>query len=104
MASNNDQEQYRSLLGARILWPPDMPDDMLEDAIHTAHKAIEKHGDLEKDGVQVADMLKKHFDEKWSPHWHVFVGRNFGCFATHEKRRFVYFYIGQIAFMLYKAG
>jgi hypothetical protein len=28
--------------------------------------------------------------------WHCLVGRNFGCFVTHEASRFVYFYIGQV--------
>ena len=42
------------------------------------------------------------FDEPAS-YWHVTIGKNFGCHAVHEKQRFVYFYIGQFAFLLYKA-
>lgn len=33
--------------------------------------------------------------------WHCFVGRNFGCFVTHEASRFVYFYIGQVGVCLF---
>ena len=46
--------------------------------------------------------MKKHFDEKWDRDWIVCMGKNFGCHATHEKQKFIYFYIGQHAFMLYK--
>lgn len=28
--------------------------------------------------------------------WHVLVGRNFGCYVTHEKSKFIYFYLGQV--------
>ena len=28
------------------------------------------------------------------------VGKNFGCYAVHEKQRFTYFYIAHIAFMV----
>jgi hypothetical protein len=31
----------------------------------------------------------------------VFVGRNFGCFVTHEDGKFMYFYIGQTGFCIF---
>eukprot|EP00746_Dinoflagellata_sp_MGD_P162389 gnl/MRDRNA2_/MRDRNA2_89927_c0_seq1.p1 gnl/MRDRNA2_/MRDRNA2_89927_c0~~gnl/MRDRNA2_/MRDRNA2_89927_c0_seq1.p1 ORF type:complete len:111 (-),score=36.82 gnl/MRDRNA2_/MRDRNA2_89927_c0_seq1:101-433(-) len=96
-------EVYKTLWGARILWPPDIPDNMLEDAVQAAHEAMEQYPNCEKEGMKVAETIKKRFDSKWEPCWHVCVGKNFGCHAVHEKQRFVYFYIGQFAFMLYKA-
>jgi len=57
----------------------------------------------DKEAPKISEKLKTAFDKKWGPFWHVCVGKNFGCHAVHEKRRFVYFYIGQHAFMLYKA-
>lgn len=33
-------------------WPPDMPDDMLEDAITIAKKSLDEH-DFESEGVEV---------------------------------------------------
>mmetsp|Transcript_46539 Transcript_46539/g.131571 ORF Transcript_46539/g.131571 Transcript_46539/m.131571 type:complete len:117 (-) Transcript_46539:131-481(-) len=105
-------EEYKSLWGARILWPPDIPDNMLEDAVKTAMAAVDEFGKTEKEGAhglsekevpKIAEKIKKHFDEQWMPYWHVTVGKNFGCHAVHEKQRFLYFYIEQFAFMIYKA-
>jgi len=76
--------------GAKVDWPADMPDDMLEDAITVAKKALDEH-DFEEQGVEIANIVKKHMDEKWEPYWHVFLGKSFGCHAVHERNRFVYF-------------
>mmetsp|Transcript_56478 Transcript_56478/g.127171 ORF Transcript_56478/g.127171 Transcript_56478/m.127171 type:complete len:108 (-) Transcript_56478:80-403(-) len=96
-------EEYKTLWGARIKWPADIPDNMLEDAIKTSTAAFEEFEKLEREGQKMAEKIKKHFDENWGPYWHVTVGKNFGCHAVHEKQRFVYFYIDQFAFMIYKA-
>lgn len=76
--------------GAKVDWPADMPDDMLEDAITVAKNALETH-DFEEQGVEIACIVKKHMDERWEPYWHVFLGKSFGCHAVHERNRFVYF-------------
>lgn len=96
-------EEYKTLWGARILWPPDIPDDMLEDAVKQALAGLEQYP-AQEDGIKLAEQMKRYFDEKWGPYWHIVAGRNFGCHAVHEKQRFVYFYIGQVAFMLYKSS
>ncbi len=98
-----------------------MPDDMLEDAISVAKKALDEH-DFEEQGVevrnihicwryalnvvQIAQIVKKHMDEKWEPYWHVFLGKSFGCHAVHERNRFVYFNFeaSKISFLIYKAS
>ena len=36
--------------------------------------------------------------------WHCFVGRNFGCFVTHEHSKFIYFYIGQTGVCLFSTA
>jgi dynein light chain LC8-type len=56
---------------------------------------------VEKD---MAQFIKKEFDKKYNPTWHVIVGRSFGSFVTHESGHFVYFYINSIAFLIWKAG
>lgn len=38
---------------AQVLWPVDMPDDMLEDAIQISKKAMDEH-DFEEHGVDVS--------------------------------------------------
>lgn len=39
--------------GAKVDWPADMPDDMLEDVILVAKQALETH-EFEEQGVQVS--------------------------------------------------
>jgi hypothetical protein len=49
-------------------------------------------------------ILPKEFDKKYSPTWHCIVGRNFGSYVTHETKHFIYFYLGQVAVLLFKSG
>lgn len=55
-------------------------------------------------GLECAEKIKIEFDTRWSPHWHCIVGRNFGSFVTHETKKFIFFYLGDKAVMLFKAG
>ena len=105
MSEDQKDTKTKPFKGARVLWPPDMPDDMLEDAIITAKKALEDK-DVEEHGVEIAKEVKKHMDEHWEPYWHVFLGKSFGCHAVHEKNRFVYFTFepSKVSFLIYKAS
>jgi dynein light chain LC8-type len=67
---------------------------------HTLLQALEKYN-IEKD---IAAYIKKEFDKKYNPTWHCIVGRNFGSYVTHETKHFIYFYIGQVAILLFKSG
>lgn len=51
----------------------------------------------------MAENLRKHFQVGDSV-WQCFVGRKFGCAVTYESKNFIYFYIGQTAFLLFKTG
>ncbi|KFV88969.1 Dynein light chain 2, cytoplasmic, partial [Fulmarus glacialis] len=46
----------------------------------------------------------QEFDKKYNPTWHGIVGRNFGSYVTHETKHFIYFYLGQVAILLFKSG
>ena len=61
---------------------------------------MEKYN-IEKD---IAAYIKKEFDKKYNPTWHAIVGRNFGSYVTHETKHFIYFYLGQVAILLFKSG
>ncbi|XP_014749923.1 PREDICTED: dynein light chain 1, cytoplasmic [Sturnus vulgaris] len=65
-----------------------------------ATQALEKYN-IEKD---IAAHIKKEFDKKYNPTWHCIVGRNFGSYVTHETKHFIYFYLGQVAILLFKSG
>ncbi|CAJ1451124.1 unnamed protein product [Effrenium voratum] len=77
-----------------------MAEDMQQDAIDCATQALEKYN-IEKD---IAAFIKKEFDKKYNPTWHAVVGRNFGSYVTHETKHFIYFYLGQVAILLFKSG
>jgi len=78
----------------------DMSEDMQVDAVQCATQALEKF-QIEKD---VAAYIKKEFDKKHTPTWHCVVGRNLGSYVTHETKHFIYFYIGQVAILLFKSA
>uniref|UniRef100_A0AAZ3PU76 Dynein light chain n=1 Tax=Oncorhynchus tshawytscha TaxID=74940 RepID=A0AAZ3PU76_ONCTS len=78
----------------------DMSEEMQQDAVECATQALEKYN-IEKD---IAAYIKKEFDKKYNPTWHCIVGRNFGSYVTHETKHFIYFYLGQVAILLFKSG
>ncbi|XP_051903348.1 dynein light chain 2, cytoplasmic-like [Hippocampus zosterae] len=78
----------------------DMSEEMQQDAVDCAMQAMEKYN-IEKD---IAAYVKKEFDKKYNPTWHCIVGRNFGSYVTHETKHFIYFYLGQVAILLFKSG
>nr|UQT06015.1 protein 66071 [Theama mediterranea] len=83
-----------------IIKNADMSEDMQQEAVECANVAMEKFN-VEKD---IAAFIKKEFDKSFSPTWHCIVGRNFGSYVTHETKYFIYFYIGQVAVLLFKSG
>ncbi|KAI9168240.1 hypothetical protein H9P43_007612 [Blastocladiella emersonii ATCC 22665] len=83
-----------------IIKNADMSEEMQQDAVDCATQAMEKYN-IEKD---VAAFIKREFDKKYNPTWHCVVGRNFGSYVTHETKHFIYFYLGQIAILLFKSG
>ena len=59
----------------------DMAEEMQQDSVDIATAALEKFS-VEKD---IAANIKKEFDRKYGPTWHVVVGKNFGSYVTHGK-------------------
>ena len=78
----------------------DMYEEMQQEAIDCASQALEKFN-IEKD---IAAFIKKEFDKKFNPTWHCVVGRSFGSYVTHESKHLTYFYMGQMAILLFKSG
>ncbi|XP_057839991.1 uncharacterized protein LOC131049918 [Cryptomeria japonica] len=83
-----------------IVKSADMSEEMQEEAIQCASQALDIHA-VEKD---VAAYIKKEFDKRHAPTWHCIVGRNFGSYVTHETKHFIYFYLDQMAVLLFKSG
>ena len=57
----------------------DMSEEMQQEAVDIASAALEKYN-IEKD---IAANIKKEFDKRHGPTWHVVVGKNFGSYVTH---------------------
>ena len=89
--------------GARVAWPCDMRDDMLESAVTVTKRHMAAVGDLDGGGAQLAQLVKAEFDDTWGMKWHVMIGTSFGCHATHEAGCFVHFYVAEWAVMIFKA-
>lgn len=53
-------------------------------------------------GTHKSPFLLSCSPSRWSPHWHVIVGRNFGSFVTHETKKFIFFYLDDKAVMIFK--
>lgn len=71
-----------SLTGASpkaIIKNVDMSEEMQQDSVDIASAALEKYN-IEKD---IAAQIKKEFDRRHGPTWHVVVGKNFGSYVTH---------------------
>ncbi|CAL8075685.1 unnamed protein product [Calicophoron daubneyi] len=78
----------------------DMAEELQQDAFAAATTATQEFN-VEKD---IAAYIKKEFDSKHGPTWHCIVGRNYGSYITHETGHFIYFYSGQLAILLFRAG
>ncbi len=78
----------------------DMVEEMKDDAIKITKEAFAECK-LERD---IARHIKVKFDKKFNPTWHCIVGKSFGSFVTHETKHFIYFYIDDIAVLLWKSG
>ena len=78
----------------------DMSAEMQQDAVDCGQQAMNRFN-VEKN---IAAYIKNEFDRKYNPTWHCIVGRNFGGFyVIHELRVFMYFYLGQVAIILFKS-
>ncbi|KAK4047399.1 Dynein light chain [Microbotryomycetes sp. JL201] len=92
-----------------IVKAADMPEEasgllwsisMQQKAIEIAKEALQNNK-IEKD---IASHIKREADKLWEPTWHVVIGRSFGSYVTHTSGNFIYMYINQLAFLIFKAG
>ncbi|KAF8474256.1 dynein light chain type 1 [Kalaharituber pfeilii] len=83
-----------------IIKSVDMAEDMQQYSIQVAKEAMAQFN-IEK---EIAQHIKKEFDSRHGSTWHCIVGRNFGSFVTHETKHFIYFYVGNLAVLLFKTA
>ncbi|KAL4318644.1 hypothetical protein GQ457_18G000860 [Hibiscus cannabinus] len=80
----------------------DMAEKMQNQAMAFASQALDLY-DV-SDCISIASHIKKDFDKKYGGGWQCVVGSNFGCFFTHTKETFVYFALGNLNFLIFKAA
>mmetsp|Transcript_46618 Transcript_46618/g.129579 ORF Transcript_46618/g.129579 Transcript_46618/m.129579 type:complete len:92 (-) Transcript_46618:293-568(-) len=78
----------------------DMSEEMTEFAIETATFAL---GEYNIESL-MANHIKREFDKKYSPTWHVVIGTNYGSHVVHATKHFIYFYLGPKAILIFKSG
>ena len=64
-----------------------------------SHLRSERKSSSERSAVLTNLTLSPTFSNR-----HCIVGRNFGSYVTHETKHFIYFYLGQVAILLFKSG
>lgn len=75
-------------------------DELREEIFDLSMNAVANY-QLER---EMASYIKKELDVSHGETWHVVVGKNFGSYVTHEKGYFLYFYVGQLAFLVFKTA
>ncbi|GAV49133.1 hypothetical protein ZYGR_0N05390 [Zygosaccharomyces rouxii] len=83
-----------------ILKASDIADELRDNVFDITLEALANF-EMERD---IAGSIKKQLDVKYGNTWHVIVGKNFGSYVTHEKGHFMYFYVGTLAFLVFKTA
>ncbi|CAI0543328.1 unnamed protein product [Linum tenue] len=102
------------LEGKAIVKETDMPESMQIKAMASASEALDTFDVL--DCRSLAAHIKKavkitllhyvgwqEFDRAYGGGWQCVVGSSFGCFFTHKQGTFIYFALGSLNFLLFKA-
>ncbi|AQZ16736.1 DYN2 (YDR424C) [Zygosaccharomyces parabailii] len=90
----------RSLNDKPILKASDITDELRDSIFDVTLEAVGNF-EMERD---IAGSIKKQLDVKYGNTWHVVVGKNFGSYVTHEKGHFMYYYVGPLAFLVFKTA
>lgn len=77
----------------------DMEKWQLQESIDCAIYALHNFNDEQ----EVSEFMKKEFDLKYEPSWHVVVGQSFGAYCGHEIRKCAYFSVGCLYFLIFKS-
>jgi dynein light chain LC8-type len=73
---------------------PDIEQDCVDCASHALTTLKEQKA--------IAQWIKRELDQKYGPTWHVICGRQFGSYVSHHDRSFIYFFIGDLGFLMWK--
>eukprot|EP00744_Colponema_vietnamica_P016241 GILI01022778.1.p2 GENE.GILI01022778.1~~GILI01022778.1.p2 ORF type:complete len:140 (-),score=25.24 GILI01022778.1:89-508(-) len=77
-----------------------MKPDIEQDCVDAASHALLERKLVEQRAI--AQFIKRELDSKYGPTWHVIVGRSFGSYLSHDDQNFVYFFIGDCGFLIWR--
>ena len=86
-------------LAPEILKVVDMDLEMKDNIIRKVEEALNEALQDKEIAIRLKSALEA--DYKGSV-WHVIVGRNFGSCVTYEAKHYIYFYVGQKGFLIFK--
>ncbi|XP_027344026.1 dynein light chain LC6, flagellar outer arm [Abrus precatorius] len=90
------------LEGKAVIGETDMLQNMQQDALNLASKALDFFDVTE--AIDIARFIKKEFDRLYGPGWQCIVGTDFGSFVTHCCGCFIHFCIGSLAILLFRGS
>ncbi len=80
-----------------VIKSKDMEPELEAYVMELVKQSLKKHS-----WQEMASFFQEQLNFKSPGHWHCFVGRYFGSYVTFESKHYIYFYVGQIAFLLFK--
>lgn len=69
-----------------------------EQVVEIARQAIEQSSVQ----TSIAKYIKTQLDKELNPAWHCVVGREFGMSLSHSEDNLIYFYLGEVAFLVWQ--
>ena len=104
--AKKDAKKDEQFVGHLRVIKQEMTGEMRETVLTSATAALKSHlkGDI-KLLIDVAAQVKNELDQAGvGPTWHVIAGKSFGSHVTHETNHIIYFFLGEIGFLVYKHG
>lgn len=75
-----------------------MRPDIEQDCVDCAAEALTRFTEQRA----IAQWMKRELDSKYGAVWHVIVGHSFGSYVGHEDTSFVYYFIGDVGFLVWR--
>ena len=77
----------------------EMPEAMKQDVVECATRAFTRYNSTR----DIAQYIKKEFDNKYNRYWQCIVGEQFSFYVHHQTNRYIYFKIDQYYIVLFKS-
>ncbi|RNF04864.1 dynein light chain [Trypanosoma rangeli] len=77
-----------------------MSQELQQDCVDCAAYALRELGLHEQ--TAIAQFIKRELDSKYGSRFHCIVGRSFGSYVGHDGQYFIYFLIGDCAFLIWR--